>query len=101
MSEVAEYLLGNTITLQGTFSAAPDENTVVITTKDPTGEEVPYVYGVDEEVIQVSTTVYQINLNPTLVGAWDGLWEGETPAGLKTAEKITFIVVASGLGGGD
>lgn len=57
------------------------------------GDSVSYTFGVDAELTNPSTGVYECEYTPTQWGHWHGRWEAETAGGImQDAKEWPFYV---------
>ncbi len=98
MPKPNEYISGTRVELLATFTDINGDpiDPVTVTFKyiDPaTGAIVTLVFGVDAEVIQVSTGVYKVDLDPVSEGMW--VWRSEGTDTPQVAGARTFKVLQS------
>lgn len=78
MTDINSYYIGNIITLTGTFKngegAVADPTVVKVTVENPDGEETTYIYETDDEVVNVSTGIYTIDIDIDQSGTWYYRW---------------------------
>lgn len=73
MAEVCKYVIGDGFRLKATFTVddvVTDPTTVTFKLKDPDGLITTYVYGVNAEVVKVSTGIYYIDVTVSKALTW-------------------------------
>ena len=82
------YKVGQGITVRGTFRLKPVAPATVGVLTDPTtvtvyikgagvATQTAYVFGVDAEVVQISTGIFELTYTPTEAGVFEYGWQGE------------------------
>ena len=77
------YELGKVVRCSISFTqagAGVDPTTVTFTFKDPSGNRIAYVNGVDAQCVKDSTGNYHVDLTTDEAGRWEYRFEGDTPA---------------------
>lgn len=94
MAAFNTYDYGDVVRLTGTFKNQSDiyvdPGEVRCKIKDPLGNVVTYVHGVDSEVEKLGVGQYAVQVDATIEGRWVYRWEGLTSN--KGADETVFQV---------
>mgnify|MGYP001605675228 CR=1 FL=1 len=89
------YDFGNSVQLQGAFRDGDgvlyDPSAVKISYRDGANTLTTKVYGVDEEIVQVSTGIYTINVFANHAGTWYYRWFSDTSGAEVAIDKKFYV----------